>query len=52
METGRSRKYVDAKAPDPVPGFIDATGVPGAIGVPGVVLISGPSPADRAEIDR
>jgi hypothetical protein len=46
VETGRSRKYVYAKAPAPVPGFIDA------IGVPGVALISGPSPADRAEIDR
>jgi hypothetical protein len=37
METGRSRKYVYAKAPDPVSDFIDATGDDGVPGVPGVI---------------
>jgi hypothetical protein len=37
METGRSRKYVYAKAPDPVPDFIEATGDDGVPGVPGVI---------------
>jgi hypothetical protein len=37
METGRSREHVDAKAPDPVPGFNDATGDDSVLGTTGVL---------------